>query len=128
MASQSSLLTQKVNYDWSALRQASSGQEPVERPAQPVVSMVSAPVSAPVPKPDEVIQGLGPAAQAALVSSIAEEIIPIVTERLHAELATALDFALRNAAQRVRGDIERNLDANLRIAIAQAVSRRARGA
>lgn len=126
MASQSSLLTQKVNYDWSALRQASSGQEPVERPAQPVVSMVSAP--APTPKPDEVIQGLGPAAQAALVSSIAEEIIPIVTERLHAELATALDFALRNAAQRVRGDIERSLDANLRIAIAQAVSRRARGA
>lgn len=126
MASQSSLLTQKVNYDWSALRQASSGQEPVERPAQPVVSMVSAP--APAPKPDEVIQGLGPAAQAALVSSIAEEIIPIVTERLHAELATALDFALRNAAQRVRGDIERNLDANLRIAIAQAVSRRSRGA
>ena len=126
MASQSSLLTQKLNYDWSALRQASSGQEPVERPAQPVVSMVSAP--APVPKPDEVIQGLGPAAQAALVSSIAEEIIPIVTERLHAELATCLDFALRNAAQRVRGDIERNLDANLRIAIAQAVSRRSRGA
>lgn len=122
MSSQSSLLTQKVNYDWNALRAAAQGKEPEKRPVDPVISTA---VRSDMPSVEgNAIKGLSPAQQAALVSAIAEEIIPSVTERLHAELATALDIALRNAAQRVRGDVERSLDASLRVAIAQAISRR----
>lgn len=123
MSSQSSLLTQKVNYDWDALRAAAQGKEPQQRPTDPIVSTSCPRQEKRVAFGDD-LQGLSPAAQAALASDIAEEIIPIVTERLHAELATALDIALRNAAQRVRGDVERSLDASLRVAIAQAINRR----
>ena len=115
------LLTDRVPYSWEELKmgeiRAGNGAVPVEglsaaATAQAFVPAAPSPAAAP---------RLSEYDRAALVEEITAELVPLISERLHAQVSIMIDVTMKQAAAKIRKDFDGALDATVRTSVRKVV-------
>ena len=117
------LLTDRVPYSCEERKmgeiRAGNGAVPVEglsaaATAQAFVPAAAAPSPAAAPRLSEYDR-------AALVEEITAELVPLISERLHAQVSIMIDVTMKQAAAKIRKDFDGALDATVRTSVRKVV-------
>lgn len=91
--------------------QAPVVKTPEVQPAQPVVQ--PAPVQAPA--------AAAPVMDAKLVDEIVQAVVPLIMERLHAQVSIMVDMTMKQAASKIRNDFDNALKMTVQSAVQKVV-------
>ncbi len=92
------VLTDRVPYDWEELKTA----------AQQVKTG-----GAPAPVPTQSFE-----------QELAQELVPVILNRVHAQVSILVDMAMKNAAAKIRSDFDQALEKTVQSAVEQVVRER----
>ena len=93
------VLTDRVPYDWQQLKQAARASVPEEQPASNTLSK-------------------------AFEKELVDALIPLILERIHAQVSIMVDMTMKSAASKIRADFDKALDKTVRSAVEQVVRER----
>ncbi len=112
---QSPLLTDRVNLSWEELKEASACGRTRVAPVIP---------KSPARIDSGATCGLSEADRAKLVAQIADAVAPVVQERIQAQVSIIVDMALKNAAAKIRGDLDHAIATTVASVVRQTINQK----